>query len=214
VTAPRAELRFTGRRHGDLAVGAPGVEAQRRAVADHPWTWLRQVHGPAVVVVTEPGEHAGVTADAAVTAVPGAVVSVQTADCAPIALVAPGAVGAVHAGWRGLAAGVVPAAVAALRELTPGPVRAVLGPCIRPDCYEFGSDDLDEVAGALGDAVRSRTATGAPALDLPAAVRSELAAAEVDDVEDLGTCTACSEDHWSHRARGDVERQALAAWLA
>ena len=50
-----------------------------------PWTWLRQVHGAGVVIVTEPGEHAGAQADAAVTAVPGAVLAVQTADCAPVA---------------------------------------------------------------------------------------------------------------------------------
>src|SRR6185295_8218635 len=92
-----------------------------------------------------PAEDAGVEADAAVTSVPGAAIAVQTADCVPIALLADGAVGVVHAGWRGLAAGVVEGAVQMLREAGDGPVRAAIGPCIRARCYEFGASDLDQV---------------------------------------------------------------------
>lgn len=183
-------------------------------MVDLPWTWLRQVHGAGVVVVGEPGASAGAEADAAVTAVPGVAVSVTVADCAPVALLADGAVGVVHAGWRGLAAGVVPAALHALRELTDAPVRAVVGPCVRPGCYEFGEADLDALAAVLGDGVRATTTDGRPALDVPAGVRAALAAAGVDDVEDAGVCTACSPDHWSYRAAGDRDRQALVAWLA
>jgi polyphenol oxidase len=208
-----AGVRFTDRSHGDLAVHAAGVDGRRRAVVDLPWTWLHQVHGADVVVVRDPGAHAGTRADAAVTDVPGAVVAVQTADCAPVALLAPGAVGVVHAGWRGLVAGVLPAAVAALRQLSDGPVRAVLGPCIRTGCYEFSHDALDGAAAVLGDGVRGRTATGRPALDLAAGVRASLRASGVVDLVDVGVCTACSEEHFSHRARGDVGRQSLVAWL-
>lgn len=182
-------------------------------MVDLPWTWLRQVHGAGVVVVQAPGQHAGVAGDAAVTAVPGAAVAVGVGDCAPVALLADGAVGVVHAGWRGLVAGVIPAAVAALRSLGARDIRAVLGPCIRPACYEFGRADLDRAAAVLGEGVRGRTASGAPALDLPGAVLSGLAAAGVHAVEDVGVCTACSTEHWSHRARADRSRQALVAWL-
>lgn len=202
----------TDRSHGDLAIGSAGVEARRRAIVDAPWTWLRQVHGGDVVVVTEPGEHAGVDADAAVTTVPGAVLAVQAADCAPIALLAPEVVGVAHAGWRGLAAGVVGAAVDAMRERGATEVRAVLGPCIRPRCYEFGPADLDVVASRLGGGVRSTTARGTSALDVPAAVHAALVAAGVVDVVDTGVCTACSPVHWSHRARGDAGRQAVVVW--
>lgn len=208
-----AGVRFTDRSHGDLAVGAPGLDARRRAVVDFPWTWLHQVHGVEVVVVRRPGEHAGAHADAVVTDVPGAVVAVQTADCAPVALLAPDAVGAVHAGWRGLVAGVLPAAVAALRTLSDGPVRAVLGPCIGTGCYEFGADALDDAVVALGAEVRGTTAAGRPALDLAAGVRASLRTVGVTDVVDVGVCTACSVDHFSHRARGDAGRQSLAVWL-
>lgn len=198
--------------HGDLAIDSAGVDARRRAVVDLPWTWLRQVHGGRVVVVTAPGEHAGAEADAAVTAVPGAALAVQTADCAPIGLLAAEAVGAVHAGWRGLAAGVVGAAVDAMRDLGATEIRAVLGPCIRSRCYEFGAADLDVVADALGHGVRATTGWGTPALDVPAAVVAALGAAGVDDVRDTGVCTACSPVHRSHRARGEAQRQSLVVW--
>lgn len=206
--------RFTGCAEGDLAPGSPGVDRRRQAVATGPWTWLRQVHGATVVVVDRPGQHAGVPADAAVTSSPGAVLAVTVADCAPVVLLAEEAIGVVHAGWRGLRAGVVPAAVAALRRLGAGPLRAVVGPCIRPRCYEFGAAELASVAGALGEGVRARTADGRPALDVAAGVRLALAAEGVSECTDAGTCTACSPFHWSHRGAGDGRRQAVVAGVA
>lgn len=179
-----------------------------------PWTWLRQVHGPRVVTVDRPGAGAGEEADAAVTATSGAVLAVHTADCGPVALVAEGgAVAVAHAGWRGVAAGVLEDTVAAVRAAAGGPVHAVVGALIGPECYEFGAVDLDEVAGRLGDGVRAVTADGRPALDLPAAVAAALAAAGVDEVGFVGGCTACSDRHYSHRARAEVGRQALLAWI-
>lgn len=205
--------RFTASGDGDLAPGSTGIERRRQAVASGAWTWLRQAHGAAVVVVEQPGEHAGVRADAAVTTVPGAILAVTVADCAPVALLADGAVGVVHAGWRGLRAGVVQAAVDALRRLSAGPVHAVIGPCIRPRCYEFDDAELASVARVLGEGVRARTADGRPALDVGAAVRLALATEGVHDWTDDGVCTACSPVHWSHRRDGDRRRQALVAAL-
>jgi len=210
--------RFTDRSNGDLAVaGDPVVLAARRArIVDAPWTWLRQVHGATVVTVTEPGEHAGAEADAAVTAVRGAPIAVHTADCVPVVLRGPGVVGVAHAGWRGLAGGVVERTVKAMADLgaAPSAVAAELGPCIRARCYEFSPDHLDQVAATVGPEVRSTTAWGTPALDVPAGVRAVLARAGVLHVTDQGVCTACSPNHWSHRARGEAERQAAVAWLA
>lgn len=214
----RAIAVFTDTSHGDMAPPrqgppAPDLELRWQAVVDRPLTWLRQVHGGRVVEVGEPGEWAGEEADASVTVHPGAALATFTADCAPVALLSEeGPIGAVHAGWRGLAAGIVPAAVDAVRRLGGRRVHAVLGPCIRPACYEFGAADLDRVAALLGPEVRSTTATGAPALDVAAGVRAALAAAGVHEMHDVGTCTATSDRHWSHRARGDAGRQALMVW--
>ncbi len=183
-------------------------------MVDLPWTWLRQVHGAEVVTVTRPGEHAGARADAAVTAVPGAALAIGTADCVPVVLVADGAVGVAHAGWRGLLAGVVGATARALADLGRPPVRAVVGPCIRPADYEFGADDLDRVAARWGEGVRATTRHGHPALDVVAGVRAALAEVGVDDVDDEGRCTAADPSRWwSHRARADAGRMATVAWL-
>lgn len=209
---------FTGRRHGDLAVsGASEVlDARRRAVPGVPpvpWVWLDQVHGAGVVVAAAPGEHAGSRADAVVTCEPGVPVAVHTADCAPLLMVADRGIAVVHAGWQGLLAGVVDATVEVMVGQGMVPQRAVLGPVIRPRCYEFGDADMEPLVERFGPEVRSTTAWGTSAFDLPAAVRAAVAAHGLD-VDDAGTCTACSPAHWSHRARVDRERQALVAWWA
>ena len=192
----------------------PLVEERRRKVVDRPWSWLRQVHGRDVVVVSSPGDAAGSKGDALVTRHPEAALAILTADCAPIALASPeGVIGAVHAGWRGLVAGVVEAAADAMRRMGANEISAALGPCIHPECYEFGPVDLEALVARFGEDVEGRTSAGAPALDLPAAVAAALDDADVclDFVEDL--CTACSPDHYSHRARGELARQAVVIWL-
>lgn len=212
--------RFTDRADGDLAVGVdPEVlEARRAAVAPTPWTWLEQVHGAEVVVVQHPGDCAGERADAAVTDVAGAVLAVQVADCAPVLLFSPGprgaVVGAAHAGWRGLLAGVLPATVEAMRRLGATDIAWALGPCVSPAAYEFSGPELDRVARRLGESVRGATAGGAPALDVAAAVRSSLAAAGVvaPPQGPPPPCTATGSRHWSHRAAEDAARQAGVIW--
>jgi len=215
-----ASARFTGRADGDMGHGgeyayevAPEVASRRRAVLDLPWTWLRQVHGDAVVRVVAPGGSAGASADAAVTAEPGCALAVLTADCAPVVLASvEGVLGAAHAGWAGLTAGVLERTVEAMGELGAARVRALIGPCIRSECYEFGEADLDRIAQRLGPEVRARDGSGAAALDLAAGVRAALQRAGVDDVDDLGSCTACSSDWYSWRARGERERQVAVIW--
>jgi YfiH family protein len=215
-----AEVRFTGRAEGDLVAPvageapSPSVEARRRALVDRPWTWLRQAHGGRVVVVEHPGHRCGEAGDAAVTAAPGAALAVFTADCAPVALASPeGVIGVVHAGWRGLEAGVLERAADAMRALGASRIEAALGPCIHPECYPFGPGDLDRLAERLGDDVRATTASGAVALDLPAAVRCAGARAGVELVHDEAVCTSCAGDrYFSHRARGEPERQAMVLW--
>ena len=189
------------RRRAGAALGGAGSDPER-------WFCLRQVHG-ADVVDAVPARAELPPGDASVTTDPEGTLAILTADCGPLALIAPGATGAVHAGWRGLAAGVVEAAVARTRALAAGDVTAVLGPCVHPCCYEFSPSDLAPLVARYGPAVESRTRDGRPALDLPAAIRAALDRAGVRDVEDLSTCTACSPNHFSHRRDGRTGLQVM-----
>ena len=157
--------------------------------------------------MTKPGALAGVEADAAVTRVAGAKLAVRTADCVPLVLVGDDALAVVHAGWRGLAAGIVQKTLAELG----GARQAYLGPHIRVGCYEFGAAELDQVAGALGDGVRGKTTWGSPALDLTAGVRAALGDVPI---EDAGACTACTDLYFSWRARKESARFATIAWMS
>ncbi len=154
-------------------------------------------------------------ADAAVTRVPGAVLSVRTADCAAVALVSKkGVLGVVHAGWRGAAGGVAAAAMESVQRLGAEDVEAFLSPCIHPECYEFDPFTLHEIAVRFGPSVRSETAWGTPALSLPELLKSAFYKAGAVNVQDSGYCTACDADSWySHRARKDSQRHAMAVWL-
>ena len=172
------------------------------------WVWLRQVHGCRVVTVGAAPATAP-EADAAVTTSVGLPLVVMTADCAPVALAGPGGIAVVHAGWPGLEQGVLGAAVAALRAVAPGPIRAWLGPCVHPAHYEFGADLLERLVARLGPEVAATTDAGTTALDIPTAVRRSLASAGVDDLTDVDVCTAASPDHFSHRRDGVTGRQAV-----
>ncbi len=187
--------------------------------------WLDQVHGSGVVAVghrSAPDDGCATvgvsavfagTGDALVTDAPECALAVLAADCASIALGSEeGVFGAVHAGWRGLVAGVVDKAVAAMRAMGATAVVGALGPCICPGCYEFSEADLAEVAAVHGDGVRGTTAAGRPALDLSAVVAAALAASGAREVAGAGACTACAGGYFSHRARGDSGRQALVVW--
>jgi YfiH family protein len=208
----------TGKRDGDLAIDGPPsmLAARRTAIVDRPWTWLRQVHGGHVVDGDDPAS-VGAEADGAVGTAVDRAFAVHTADCAPVVLVAPGErlVGVAHAGWRGLVAGIIPAVAAAMVDRGARDLLAFVGPCICPSGYEFGGDELDLVASVCGPQVRATTGSGAAALDLRAGVRSHLSQVGAEVVEVSARCTDDDEtDLFSHRARGDVGRQALVVWTA
>ena len=220
-----AAVWWTGRAHGNVGdhVGDdPDAVAQHRAEvavaaglpAPSDWVWLRQVHRAGVHEAAGPTPpEAPPEADAAVTATRGLPLAIVTADCAPVVLANDDAIGVVHAGHRGLAAGVIEAAVARLRARGDGEVRAFLGPCIRPAHYEFGARDLDGLAARLGDEVKGRTVDGRPALDIPTGVGVTLARAGVTQFEDCGVCTADSAAYFSHRRDGATGRQVTVAVL-
>ncbi|MDQ6839238.1 MAG: polyphenol oxidase family protein [Actinomycetota bacterium] len=208
-----AQVRWSNRDDGDLAGWGPEVQRRRQQVVALPWTVFRQVHGRRVMVVRWPGEGSGVEADGSVTVVRGAALAVLSADCAPVALAsAEGVIGVAHAGWRGLASGVLDATVDAMRMVGATRIQAVIGPCIRTACYPFGAEDLDDVVAHTGPELRGVDRHGRPAADVAAGVAAALHRAGVDDVDDVGICTACSEDHWSWRARSEQNRQATVVW--
>jgi copper oxidase (laccase) domain-containing protein len=130
---------------------------------------------------------------------------VGTADCVPVVLEGPGAVGLAHAGWRGAAAGVVPALRRAMESAGVGPVRAAVGPGIGPCCYEVGPEVLARL-----EAFAARTRRGTDGVDLPAAAAAGLQGLEVWQA---GACTSCDPRFHSYRRDGTKKRQVALAWL-
>jgi hypothetical protein len=188
--------------------------------------FLRQVHGARVVRIDAADAAPGAPiheADAAVTSASGIACVVQAADCLPVLLAAPGAraVAAAHAGWRGLAAGVVRAAVEAVcaaGSCRPGELVAWLGPCIGPAAFEVGADVLDAFAAspAAGpDGTRFRPRGGAKWLaDLAGLARDQLALAGVAEVSGGAWCTVADASRFfSFRRDGVTGRMAGAVWI-
>ncbi len=203
-------------RNRDLLVPGLGLPS-----APH---WLRQVHGTGVRRFTAPPTATGVeaepTADAAVTSVPGVVLAILTADCLPVVLAARdgGEIGAAHAGWRGLADGMLEATVAAL-QTPPAQLQAWLGPAAGPALYEIGEDvfeafvERDEGAAAAFVATRP----GHWKVDLYALARRRLQAAGLDPASISGGqyCTlADPQRFYSHRRDRRTGRMATLAWIA
>jgi YfiH family protein len=178
-------------------------------------TWLEQVHGIGVAVL--PRRSAG-PADAAVCFSRGVVCAVLVADCLPVVLAsrAGDRAGIAHAGWRGLAAGVIEATVAAL-DCEPGSIVAWLGPSIGPEAFEVGSEVRDAFLARDGGAVAAFRACRDRRwlADLPALARRRLAAAGVADVHGGNLDTVSDPARfYSHRRDGTTGRMAALAWLA
>jgi len=178
-----------------------------------PAAWLKQVHGARVV---EARDAAGEPeADASVARAPGAVCVVKVADCLPALFAdeAGGVVAAAHAGWRGLAAGVLEATVAAMR-VPPASLVAWLGPAIGPQAYEVG-EDVRAALLARDAALAAAFAPNRPGhwlLDLYAAARRLLAARGVTRVHGGGFCTY-SEPARFPSWRRDRSRERICAFV-
>ena len=181
--------------------------ALRAAGVALPIATARQVHGTGVVLAPIAGEPP--EADAVITARRGLAVGVVTADCVPAVLVARGhgVAAAVHAGWRGAAAGVLEATLARLRAtfgVEPSDVEAALGPSIGPCCYRVGAEVRTTFANRTGNITASAWTSAGDRLrlDLRAAARLLLEAAGVTRVTLVGPCTACTPSLASYRRNG------------
>jgi polyphenol oxidase len=224
-----ARALFTARAHGNMSsVGGVGSEdgltarerlreriGVRRLVRGY------QVHGTVVGRVLRDGSRPGrpnafeesdgerqptFRSDGHAVAAHELGAMVLTADCMPVVLGAEGAVTALHAGWRGLADGILEEGVSALREVGGhGEIVALIGPCAGVCCYEVG----EEVHAAFDGAHRDGRS-----LDLRAIAHERLLAAGVAEVRDAQACTICDERFFSYRREAArAGRQAAVAWL-
>ena len=220
-TGPCATMNL-GRSVGD---DAEALAENRRRLATHlpaAPTWLDQVHGATVATLTAASATLpSPIADAAVTRERGVVCAVLTADCLPVLFAdrEGHAVGVAHAGWRGLAAGVLEATIAALGELgaRPDELVAWLGPAIGPARFEVGADVYDRHCADDARAALAFTPRhpGKWHADLYGLARARLARSGVRQVAGAGYCTHTDAARfYSHRRERDTGRMATAIWLA
>ena len=207
----------TTRASGDMARGSPARAGLQTHVPADP-VWLRQVHGTAVADADAPrtGNQEPV-ADASFARKRGTVCAVTVADCMPVFMTDSrgSVVGAAHAGWRGLCAGVLEATAAAIGG---GDLLAWLGPAIGPKVYEVGI----EVREAFIERDPSAAAAFAPSaraghwlLDLYSVARARLHQCGVERIYGGGFCTYTDRDRFfSYRREGTSARMAAAIWLA
>jgi len=167
------------------------------------WATIKQVHGFVVAYADAPGFYG--EADGLVTDVPRLPIAIATADCVPVVLIAQRARAVVHAGWRGVAAGVVPEAVTAMERSGHTITGAVIGPHIGPCCYEVGREVIEAIGG-----FEERTRSGGVSVDLAAAIESQM---DIPDVVDMGVCTFDDGSMASYRQDGTSDRQVTVVWL-
>jgi YfiH family protein len=218
---------------GHVGDDATAVAENRRALRDAAGlpaepVWLEQVHGTCVRDLdSQVPAHSAGPADAAVTRQPGKVCAILTADCLPVLLAADTGdrVGAAHAGWRGLAAGVIEATVAAL-GVPPRQLLAWLGPAIGPRHFEVGAEVREEFLRRAGvgaapacdtaadEAAFVPNARGRYMADLYALARRRLLSLGVERIYGGGECTYTDDArYYSHRRDGRTGRQATLIWL-
>ena len=201
---------------------AANRERLARMLPDAP-LWLKQVHGVDVFDADAgPGGGSPPEADAAITSVRGRVLCIMTADCLPVVLcdLRGLVLGVAHAGWRGLAGGVLENTLAAMRARAPADSRwrAWVGPAIGQQAFEVGEEVRSAFAGP--DAASARffvpgTRPGKWQADLTGLAEHRLKRAGVHAVQASGLCTHARTDlFYSYRRDGPTGRMATVAWLA
>ena len=179
--------------------------------------WLQQVHGARVLNVDDSGAADTEPADAAITRAPGKVLAILVADCMPVLLAAQDGqvIGAAHAGWRGLAAGVLEATIGAM-AVAPAELCAWLGPAIGPTHFEVGTEVREAfIASQPAAAAAFRAnARGRWQCDLALLARQRLLAAGLTRIAGAGVCTyADAARCYSYRRDGQTGRMAALLWL-
>jgi len=222
VSLPPFDAFDLGLRNGDDVAAVAENRMQLESALQLPSSprWLRQVHG--TTVASEPGEDEP-EADAAITTTPGTVLAILTADCLPVVFAAHDGseIATAHAGWRGLAAGVLETTVAAMKT----PLQDIvvwLGPAAGPEAYEIGEEVFDAFVSRDPRAATAFAPTrpGHWKVDLYALAKQRLADAGIGDVHGGGLCTISDPARfYSHRrstsdGSGRTGRMATLAWIA
>jgi polyphenol oxidase len=207
---------------GESAAAVRENQARLASLVGAAPVWLEQVHGRRVVRIgladVDPGAPIH-RADASLTTEAGIACAIQTADCLPVLFAAPGgrAVGAAHAGWRGLAAGVLEATLAAVAEAAacaPAEVAVWLGACIGPQRFEVGRDVVD----AFGEAGAGRRfvphGEAKWLADLAGLATDRLVAAGATAIDGGTWCTHTDASRfYSYRRDGVTGRMAALVWI-
>jgi YfiH family protein len=187
-----------------------GRAARSMGAAEMGVSFVSQVHGNTVLSAAQPGLVG--EADAVITDVAGLLIAVRTADCVPILVAGQGVVAAIHAGWRGLAAGVIPETMRKLRGA--GPFVAVVGPAIGVSSYEVGEEVVNGIGRWVPEEAFVLRNLERPHVDLAAAAAYQLRDAGISDVEVVGVCTYTDDRLWSHRRESSLAgRQAALVGL-
>ena len=196
------------------------AELVQRLVLPSTPHWLRQVHGTDVLRFDGPGIAKAAAdepvADAAVTATPGVVLAILTADCLPVLFAEEGgsALGAAHAGWRGLAAGVLETTVVAMGAPA-SRITAWLGPAAGPQAYEIGEEVFEAFVTSDASAASAFIATrpGHWRVDLYRLARQRLAAIGLTRIHGGDLCTISDPQRfYSHRRDARTGRMASVIW--
>jgi len=211
---PKVRALVTSRALGDMKSAQGRARLRAHLPADP--VWLRQVHG--VTVVDASAAAAGTAADASFTTTRNVVCAAMAADCLPVLFAeeSGAAVGIAHAGWRGLAAGVIEATVQAM-AVPPGRLLAWLGPAIGAQAYEVGAEVRAAFLArdARAEPAFAPTRPGHWNLDLYVVARQRLATMGVTRVFGGGYCTASDPAlFYSYRGDKTPERMAAVIWLA
>ena len=194
-----------------------------KAVLPNEPIWLNQVHGTQVVDADEHGSGVP-SADASVTSTPGRVLAIMTADCLPVLLASSDGkvVGAAHAGWRGLAAGVIEQTVALMRakqsngEKAQAEILAYLGPAIGPHAFEVGSEVRDifmaqnPESAACFEQLQEK---GKYLADIYGLACLRLNALGIEHIEGGGECTLQNPDYFSYRRDQETGRMGSFIWI-
>jgi YfiH family protein len=210
----------------DLATVRKNRDALRAVLPNEP-VWLNQVHGTQVIDADASKESKGAcsdvpSADASVTTTPGRVLAIMTADCLPVLLASRDGkvVGAAHAGWRGLAAGVIEQTVALMRtkhsNQAQSEILAYLGPAIGPHAFEVGSEVRDifmaqnPASAACFEQLQEK---GKYLADIYGLACLRLNALGIEHIEGGGECTLQNPDYFSYRRDQQTGRMGSFIWI-